>query len=76
MPNASVGHATPSRADLFTWVREGRLFEEYSEFLICIEDPRIRPSRFGSVTVCLWHRNAALKRTTLGEEKEFESSLF
>jgi len=47
-----------------------RWYEEYSEFLICLV-VIVRSKRCEDLTsLCLWHRNAALKRTTLGEKRE------
>jgi len=47
-----------------------RWYEEYSEFLICLVAIVRSKRREDLTSLCLWHRNAALKRTTLGEKRE------
>ena len=66
MPNADVSHARPLRAVAPELGRTevAAVGEDYSEFLICMEDDANR----GSVSVCE-QRNAALARQAVGGKK-------
>jgi len=66
MPNADVSHARPLRAVAPELGRTevAAVGEDYSEFLICMEDDANR----GSVSVCE-QRNAALERQAVGGGK-------